>query len=297
LKSLIAAPTIIDPSGRADSRLSQDGIPSKFCLSPLQRGFALGAGIVSSSFPRLLRVLCACLCTLATASAIAYRPFDSTDADVAKAGDLELELGPAGLLRAGSTRKRVEPAIVANYGLSDEREVVLEGHREVLLDGARDEPRSSIRDDALSLKEVLREGVLQDQAGPSVATEISLLLPEVHGDNGTGASVAGIVSQRNELATAHVNAALQWARKHEPGAFLGVIIEGPHAWAVRPVAELFGEQVSGAPRGSSGLVGAIWRVRDNLSFDVGVRRARSGGERVREFRAGLTWAFAIRKEP
>ena len=253
----------------------------------------MDAGAVFSAFSRALCVAC----LWAPAAALAYRPFDSTDADVAKAGDLELELGPVGRLREGSGRIRVQPAIVANYGLAHERELVLEGRREVLQDGDPDEPRSSIRDNALSLKQVLREGVLQDAPGPSVATELGLLLPEVHGDKGTGVSVAGIVSERSELATAHFNAALQWTREHEPGAFLGVILEGPHAWAVRPVAELFGEQASGTPRTTSGLVGAIWRVREDLSFDIGVRRAHSAGETVRELRIGLTWAFGLKKEP
>ncbi|HZR69421.1 MAG TPA: hypothetical protein VFB01_10280 [Burkholderiales bacterium] len=251
------------------------------------------AGTVFSAFSRALCVLVLC----APAAALAYRPFDSTDADVAKAGDLELELGPVGRLREGSSRIRVQPAVVANYGLTRERELVLEGRREILRDGDPDEPRSSIRDNALSLKQVLRRGVLQDAPGPSVATELGLLLPDVHGEKGTGASIAGIVSQRTEAVTAHWNAALEWTRAHEPGAFLGVILEGPHAWALRPVAEAFGEQASGAPRTTSALVGAIWRVREDLSFDIGVRRAHGGGETVRELRIGLTWAFGLRKEP
>jgi hypothetical protein len=233
----------------------------------------------------------------ASSTALAYRPFDSTDADVAKAGDLELELGPVGRLREGSRRIRVEPAVVANYGLARDRELVLEGRREVALDRDEGEPRSSIVDNGLFVKQVLRPGVLQDAAGPSVATEVGVLLPSVHGEKGTGASLAGIVSQRTEALTAHLNAALEWTREHEPGAFLGAILEGPHAWAVRPVAEVFGEQASGTARTTSSLVGAVWRVRDGLSFDIGVRRAHSAGETVRELRIGLTWAFSVKKEP
>jgi hypothetical protein len=248
-------------------------------------------------FPRVLCAAGACLCALAAAPALAYRPFDSTDADVAKQGDLELELGPVGGLREGSRRIRVEPALVANYGLEHERELVLEGRREVALDRDEGAPRSSLADTGLFVKQVLRQGVLQDAPGASVATEYGVLLPEVHGDRGTGASVAGIVSQRTEAATLHLDAALEWTREHEPGAFLGAILEGPHAWAVRPVAELFGEQASGAPRTTSGLIGAIWRVRDGLALDVGVRRAHSAGETARELRIGLTWAFSVRKEP
>jgi hypothetical protein len=60
---------------------------------------------------------------------------------------------------------------------------------------------------------------------------------------------------------------------------------------VRPVAEVFGEQASGSPRTTSRLVGAIWRARESLSFDVGIRKAHDGNETVRELRLGLTWTF------
>jgi len=44
----------------------------------------------------------------------------------------------------------------------------------------------------------------------------------------------------------------------------------------------------------SALVGLIWRVRDNLSFDVGLRHALTNGHRVNEVRAGLTFGFPLR---
>jgi hypothetical protein len=90
----------------------------------------------------------------------------------------------------------------------------------------------------------------------------------------------------------HLNAALAWTREHEPGLFLGAIFEGPYSWAVRPVAEVFGEQASGGARTTSGLVGAIWRAREDLSFDVGIRRAHDANETVRELRLGLTWTIS-----
>ena len=134
-------------------------------------------------------------------------------------------------------------------------------------------------------------GTLQDASGASIATEYGLLLPSVHGEKGTGFSVAGIVSQRTETISVHLNAALAWTREHEPDLFLGAILEGPYSWVVRPVAEVFGEQASGSPRTTSGLVGAVWRFRDGLSFDVGIRRAHDGNETIRELRLGLTWTF------
>ena len=74
----------------------------------------------------------------------------------------------------------------------------------------------------------------------------------------------------------HLNAALAQTREHQPDLFLGAIVEGPDAWAVRPVAEVFTEQASGSARIKSALVGAIWRVRNELSFDAGIRRAHDG---------------------
>jgi hypothetical protein len=247
--------------------------------------------------PETFRFAAAALLLAALAGpAFAYRPFDSTDADVAGDGEFELELGPVGSLREGSKRLRVAPVVIGNFGFSERRELVIQGQREVALDPESDEPRSSIVDNGVFIKQVLRPGVLQDAPGASVATEYGLLLPDVHGESGTGASVAGIVSQRSESATLHLNAALAWTREHEPDLFLGAILEGPYAWPVRPVAEVFGEQASGSPRVTSRLVGAIWRARDDLSFDVGVRLAHSGGETTREVRVGLTWTFSTKKE-
>jgi hypothetical protein len=229
--------------------------------------------------------------------AFAYRPFDSTDADVAKAGDLEIELGPVQWLRENGKRFLQAPAVIANFGLERERELVIEGRHEVALDAGPDEHRSALVDNGIFIKQVLRRGVLQDEAGLSVATEYGVLLPDVHREHGTGASVAGIVSQRGDAGTVHLNGVLSWTREHEPGLFLGAILEGPYSWPVRPVAEVSTDQARGSARINSGLVGAIWRARDGLSFDVGLRYAKAGEDQIHELRLGLTWAFSYKKEP
>jgi hypothetical protein len=232
----------------------------------------------------------------AVAPALAYRPFDSTDADVAHAGELELELGPVGRLREGARKFIIAPAVVANIGLQGDRELVLQGQREVALNREAGEPRSVLQDNGLFVKQVLRRGALQEESGPSIATEYGVLLPSVPGDHGTGFSLAGIVSQRWEAATLHLNAAIARTREHEPDVFLGAIVEGPSAWLVRPVAEVFTERATGSARINSGLVGAIWRVREGLSFDVGLRYAQAGSEPVHELRLGLTWDLSLRRE-
>ena len=237
------------------------------------------------------------LLAMLSTPALAYRPFDSTDAGVAGPGEVELELGPVGGLRAGQDTSRVAPALVANFGLPWKSELVLEGQRQVLLDPAAGEPKTSVVDTGVFVKTVLREGALQGARGPSVAAEYGVLLPEVHGQSGTGASLAGIVSQRWEAGTLHLNAALAYNRDHEPDGFLGAILEGPYAWTLRPVAEIFAEQASGSRRVSSGLVGAIWRARDDLTLDIGLRYAHAGDEPIREIRLGLTWTLSFKKEP
>jgi hypothetical protein len=231
---------------------------------------------------------------LTTPPALAYRPFDSTDADVADPGIFELELGPYEARREGSQRFRIAPSVVANYGISNERELVLEGQREKALDAQPGEPTTTLVDTGVFVKQVVRQGALQDKPGLSVATEYGILLPEWNGDKGTGASLAAIVSQRSELGTIHMNAQVAYTRSHEPDLFLGVILEGPFDWRVRPVAEVFSEKASDTARTDSALIGAIWRVRNNLALDFGLREARSGDVPIREVRAGLTWSFSTR---
>ena len=241
---------------------------------------------------QISRVVMVTVLQLACAEfALAYRPFDSTDAEVAKAKETEIELGPVGRLREGQKRLVVLPAVVVNIGLQGDRELVIQGQREVALDRDPGEPHSALVDNGVFIKQVLRRGVLQDEPGLSVATEYGLLLPALHGEHGTGLSVAGIVSQRWKAATVHFNTAVALNREHEPEVFLGVILEGPFAWRIRPVAEVFTEQARGAPRMNSRLLGAIWRAQEGLSFDVGLRSGHAGSEAIREIRTGLTWAF------
>jgi hypothetical protein len=221
--------------------------------------------------------------------ALAYRPFDGTDAAVADLGDVEVELGPAGYLREGSERTLIAPAARFNYGFANGWEAVIEGQAAHGLSG--DARRSSLIGNAASLKGVLREGSLQDKPGPSVATEFGLLLPGINDEPGVGGSVAGIVSQQWPWATVHLNVVAAVTRQQHGDVFVGAIVEGPREWPVRPVAEVFHERDFGRLTTTSELIGAIWQVRETLSFDAGLRRARVNNHTLDEVRAGLTFAF------
>ncbi len=227
-------------------------------------------------------------------SARAYRPFNGTDAAVAERGDIEIELGPVGFVREGTDNFLVAPSAIFNWGFADRMELVLEGRHFVHLGTTTAaEPRFRVEETGLSLKTVLREGALQDKAGVSIAMEVGALLPTINGDPGIGAQDTLIVSQRWSDLTLHVNVAAAWTRAHTLGMFGGVIFEGHDAWAVRPVAEVFVEGQSDLPTVYSGLAGAIWRLREGLSFDGAFRLAREGSVDTTEIRVGLTWAFNV----
>jgi hypothetical protein len=225
-----------------------------------------------------------------SAPALAYRPFDGTDAAVAAPGEVEIELQPAGRIRENGSTTLIAPATVFNFGLSEGWEAVFEGQGQTPL--APSGP-TSLTSAGAFLKHVLQPGSLQDKTGPSVATEFGVLLPDSTGNSGVGASLAGIVSQRWDWGTIHLNAETALTRDHHADVFFGGIIEGPSKWEIRPVAEFFYENEFGRAETISGLIGLIWRVRDNLSFDVGLRHALTNGHPVNEIRAGLTLGFPL----
>ena len=143
------------------------------------------------------------------------------------------------------------------------------------------------------MKGILREGVLQEKTGPSVALEIGALLPVLPHPDGFGASSALIVSERWPAATVHVNVEVDLSREHHLDALGGAIVEGPHTWRIRPVGEAYVQHEGEGVTLLSALGGAIWTVSEDLSFDAAARAARVNAVNVLELRLGLTWAFAL----
>jgi len=224
--------------------------------------------------------------------ALAYRPFDGTDAAVAEPGEMEIELQPAGAQRASSQTTLIAPAAIINYGFTKNWEAILQGQVETPLTAGGP---SRLTQAGAFLKHVLVPGSLQDKPGPSVATEFGILFPDTIGNSGFGASLAGIVSQRWDWGTIHFNAAASLTRDQHGDVFVGTILEGPSKWTVRPVAEIFYEEEFGHAHTVSGLIGAIWQVRDNLSFDVGIRHGLTNDRAFSEVRAGMTFGFPLRQ--
>jgi hypothetical protein len=237
-------------------------------------------------------VLAICgISVLISHQASAYRPFDGTDADVAKPGMMEIELQPAGVLWQNSQKTLVAPATVINVGLWPGWEAVFEGRGQFPLGS---DERTSLVGAGAFLKGILRPGSLQEKSGPSIATEFGILLPGVNAESGFGASLAGIVSHRWDWGTAHLNIGTAITRENRADLFVGTILEGPSKWKVRPVAEIFYEEEFGQTKTVSGLIGAIWQIKEDLSLDVGIRHAITNGHAVDEVRIGMTFGFALR---
>lgn len=242
--------------------------------------------------PSMLVLACA---LTVSEQAFAYRPFDSTDAAVADVNELEIEFGPAGYRKSRDEHTLVAPAYVINYGFTKNWELVLEGRGEHPMAATDDLPNRFVGN-ALFLKGVLNEGALQGKSGLSFATEFGFLLPGLHDEQSLGASWMGIVSQRWSWGTMHFNFGGELTHEHNANLIVGTIVEGPFDWAVRPVAEVrYEHEFAGIDiNKTSVLIGAIWKARNNLSLDIGVREAWVNGLPQTELRGGLTFAFPVR---
>lgn len=238
----------------------------------------------------LTLLLVALLLVVWSSATLAYRPFDSTDADVVDPGEIEIELGPLSYRRGNSGNTLIAPAVVVNYGFAPRWEVIVEGEGE----HPRGRGRSAMVGNALLLKHVIRDGSLQGRSGLSVATEFGFELPGINAESGTGAVAAGIVSHESSWGALHFTAEAVHTRESTTELAFGSILEGPGKWAVRPVAEVFYAHELGGAEEAAVLVGAIWNFNDNLVFDAGVRRSVLGDERDTELRLGLSFAFSLR---
>ena len=237
----------------------------------------------------LLAVLATGLLLGWTSQVYAYRPFDGTDAAVADPGEVEVELQPAGAQWSREQNLLIAPAVVFNYGLTRKLGSGL---------------RRSITNAVLAIRAngPVRVWRFSEAHGPAgrlfrirlvrvSPPNLVFLFPDSHGDSRFGASFAGIVSERWDWGTVHLNIAGELTRDQRADLFSDLILEGPSKWVVRPVAEFFYEEEFGRAHTLSGLVGAIWQVNDKLSFDIGFRHAITNGTNVNEIRAGLTVGF------
>src|SRR5262245_1691926 len=147
---------------------------------------------------------------------------------------MEIELGPVESLGQGGERTLVAPDLRINYGFTPGWEAALEGQLTHGLTAGV--PSTSLAESQALLKGVLREGTLQEKPGPSIATEFGVLLPGINDQHGTGAVLNGIVSQRWDWGTVHLNRQIELTPQQRADYFLESLPEGPQDVPVRPVA-------------------------------------------------------------
>jgi len=245
---------------------------------------------------RALSIAIAAMTTSAS-TAHAYRPFDGTDADVTELGTFELEIGPVHWYSQDESHYLIAPATVLNFGYAKGWELVVDFQNLVGLERVPGTSQDKLLDTDILSKVVLVPGALQNVGrGPSVALELGPLLPNLGGgENGFGASCNVIVSERWRGVTVHLNSWVELTRGNlHADWFEGVIVEGDADKSVRPVSEWFVErELISTMTTFSALVGGIWRAREGLDLDVGLREASVGGERASEVRLGLTWTLGI----
>ena len=227
---------------------------------------------------------------LVSTYAHAYRPFSSTDADVADARELETELGYVTLERSDGEETFTSPQLVLNYGLTSELEVI--GEFEVVDPFGND---AEIVDAAVLLKGVLREGALQDQQGLSFAVEAGVLIPSTGSDR-FGLEGIGIVSGALSSLTYHLNFGGGLDRADgQKFVVWGAILEYPVSSSLRLVGEINGESVNNEAADNSALLGFIWESPSSgNSFDGGIRRGISSA--ATDWEITLGWTFSLQRK-
>src|SRR5256712_456399 len=243
-----------------------------------------------SSRPCQIKVLLLLLAVLLIpTSTLAYRPFVSTDAAVADPREVEIEVGYFTLERTRQENTITTPSVVLNYGFAKNWEAVGEFRVEA-------SPSLEITDPGLSVKGVLKEGVLQEKEGVSFAIETGLLLPStLPHERGVGVQAIGIVSVNVAPVTVHVNGGGGLDRDDRHAfAIWGVIGELPVHPKLRLGAEVNGESTQGQRPNNSALLGVIWHpTSKNVFLDAGVRRGISRAAPDWQFTIGLTFGFSL----
>jgi hypothetical protein len=223
--------------------------------------------------------------------AVGYRPFVSTDAAVVDPGEVEVELGYFNLEREDEEDVFVVPQVVMNYGMSQDWELVGEFAVEKPPDAA-----AKLVDPALFLKGIIKEGILQQQQGVSIAIEAGPLLPSAAAEqSGLSFEGIGILSGEVHRFTYHINVGGGVDRQQtNPFLLWGVIGEISLLPSLRLVGEVSGESIRKEIPDDSALFGFIWRLPSStLLLDGGLRKSLSRGAPDWFFTTGLTWSFSL----
>ncbi len=220
--------------------------------------------------------------------AFALRPYKSTDADVVRAREFELEVGLLIVERMSHESTYVAPSIVLNYGLSDRLELVGEFDLEKSADESWE-----IAEPGLFVKLLLAEGALQGRTGVSFALEAGALLPLNSADEDRlGGKALFIASGNLEGIAIHANLGGGIDRAGDRFWTWGVIGELPMSSALTLATEIAGEHADGASPERSVLMGVIYQPEgSSIQLDVAARHGLTSASADWTITLGLTAGF------
>lgn len=216
----------------------------------------------------------------------AYRPYDSTDADVADDDEVEIEFGwqETDFDRESANGGRV----VFNLGIGRDREMVIEGGW-VHMRSSSGDSSSAIEGVGAFLKQIHRRGSLQGESGFSLASECGFRLPTRSEEIGAGGECLLVASHEISALAIHINAGLAYETDHRWSRSVGLIIEGAGARRLKPGIEVLHEQSEGSHSELWVLAGMTWAASDAYAFDFAHRWAIQPSTDSYEWRLGLTW--------
>ncbi len=215
----------------------------------------------------------------------AYRPFVFTDTAMARINKVEIEAEYFTIARANNMNTYTVPDLVVNYGVIKNVELVGQF-------GVEKNSHTQLTHPGLFLKTVLREGVLQEKRGVSVAIEAGPLFPStIRGQDNVGFAGTGIISAKLMPLTFHLNLGGGLEPTRNGIAIWGLITEYTMWSRFRVVSEINGVGFRGRqPAHHSALLGFTWQASSNAVLDGGVRKGFASNWLVT---AGLTIAFSL----
>lgn len=207
---------------------------------------------------------------------------DANDARVVAPGTLELELQPAGyfqILVGDEEYYLLAPSAQIYAGLAERWDMLLLTRGYVGLGPTTRQSPYALAEQFLAFRALLVDGSYSSEGerdGPSLALQMGVFLPGVEAETGFGSSLALLFAWQADVGTFHANAWTNFTQDGTFNFFASVVLEGPPAWSVRPVVEIWADVDDGETT-LSGLLGVIGDVSDEFALQAGVRVGGSDG--------------------
>lgn len=224
---------------------------------------------------------------------------ETNDARVADHGTFEIELAPIGyrqLVLGDEVHELIVPSMQIYLGIAPGWDVIYLTRGYAPLDGDPTQSAFALADQMIAFRTMLVRGRYSDEGsydGPSLTLQTGVLLPGIAAETGFGATIALLFAQQWDAGTLHLNAWVDVTHDRALNVFLTSAMEGPDAWTVRPVVEVWIDLVLDGEPMLSGLIGAVWDVSDDFALQAGVRMGGWEGWLDVEARLSAYWVVPL----